>query len=187
MRNLLILFILLFYGNIHAQHNMKKESIFSTLKDSTLSIESFLLYNSEVFIGLSVGSESVIGFPKFGMRTNLYSKDKFRWHAGVEASGFIFFQLWFNINAQTGIEYRFLSLETSVGAFCAPFGGSTTDLPIYHTTFTPKIGIRIKSIQFKLGNAFVFNQNYPEGDLLQLNRNQYNFNIDILYVGSLVF
>ena len=73
----------------------------------------------------------------------------------------------YNFRAYTGIAYRSLDVESSVGRYYAPkVAVDEMDPgtgPMRQDLLNFKLGVRIQRVRLRLGTSFVLGENYPDG------------------------
>lgn len=176
MKVSILIFTLVLAINLVAQ---EKDFDKSTSIDQSSPKFNFV-ENSTFYAGISAGSESVFGLPKLSFQTKIFELNDFQSFVGLEASAYILFALWYNVNLQTGIQYKNLFIESSIGFFEIPPAPPIKLSSTNHNTFTPKIGFQYKAFRFKIGHSIIFGENYDLNDTLYLDFGAVNLNFDLL-------
>lgn len=138
-------------------------------------------------VGLSVGRETFIGAPRFGLYKpiKLSSADKhFRYankhtpivYAGVEGSVFVFFGGVFSIAPSIGFGFGHFTVDNNLAFTIVT---SPDNVRQNYLTYNPKVGVALGPIWLKCGPGILVNGEDHWGAWMKVGRAR--MNVEILY------
>lgn len=157
-------------------------SEFKKIRDSIRAKKRKRTAQRPIYVGLSVGSETVMGLPKVSFY-NFQKRNSWNTYYAAEGSLWFVEALWFSADVLYGVQKNFLTFDTSVGVWWYPYIKEYKTGPYFHATLNPKIGIRLGKVWLKAGPSFILYKDYAKGnkpgviDMTKINNVAYNFEI----------